>query len=120
MPDLERWREVKEIVQGALDRSAEERDAYLREVCGGDEQLRQEAEALLAVSSTHADFFDDFQVVPPSLQAAMLREGQQIGSYRIVRPLGKGGMGAVYLAEDTEHGRPVALKTVPRRSEQVL
>lgn len=120
MIDLERWSEIKAIVQEALDRPAEERTTYLAEACHGDDELRQEVEALLAVSSARADFFDDFQIVPLGLQTMILKEGDCIGLFRIIRQIGKGGMSTVYLAEDTEHGRPVALKTVPRRSEKAL
>lgn len=120
MNDFERWQEVKAIVQAALDLPEEERTSYLDAAYGNDADLRREVEALLAVSSTRADFFDDFQVVPESLQTATFTEGEIVGSYRIVRPLGKGGMGAVYLAEDLEHDRRVALKAMPRSSKRLL
>lgn len=120
MTDLQRWHEIKEIVQEILDSPPEERDQCLDLACGVDEALRGEVEALLAVSSTRADFFDDFQVLPPSMQTPTLKEGEDIGAYRIIREIGRGGMGAVYLAEDTEHGRQVALKTMPRRSQRTL
>jgi eukaryotic-like serine/threonine-protein kinase len=120
MINLDRWNEIKEIVQHALDLPPGERPAYLDNACNGDEELRREVDALLAVSSVRADFFDDFQVLPSSMQTVSLEEDDFIGPYRIIRPLGKGGMGAVYLAQDSEHDRLVALKTVPRRSERVL
>lgn len=117
--NLERWLEIKEIVQRALDLPPEERPSYLDEACSGDSELRQEVEALLAVSSSRADFFDDFQVVPPGFQEIVLKEGDAVGPYTVVRPLGEGGMGAVYLAQDTQHDRLVALKVVPRRHGRI-
>jgi serine/threonine protein kinase/Tfp pilus assembly protein PilF len=120
MIDLERWPEIKAIVQAALDLSDEERGPYLDEVCGSDEGLRREVEALLFVSTTRADFFDDFQVVPEHLQTATFTEGETVGPYRIIRRIGQGGMGAVYLAYDPEHDRSVALKVMPRSSWRLL
>jgi serine/threonine protein kinase/Tfp pilus assembly protein PilF len=118
MMNLERWLEIKEIVQRTLDLPSDERAVYLDQACGGDQELRQEVEALLAVSSTRADFFDDFEVVPPGLQEIVFHEGNTVGPYTVVRQLGKGGMGAVYLAQDSHHERFVALK-VPRRLGRV-
>jgi serine/threonine-protein kinase len=120
MLDLDRWNEIKAIVQEALDRPAQERVAYLNEACSSDPILRQEVEALLAVSETNADFFDHYQVLPPSLERAHIAEDTLIGPYKIVRPLGEGGMGAVYLAQDMRVDRLIALKTVPRRSGHAL
>jgi serine/threonine protein kinase/Tfp pilus assembly protein PilF len=120
MIDLERWPEIKAIVQAALDLSDEERASYLCEICGDDEGLRREVETLLSVSTTRADFFDDFQVVPEHLQTATFIEGETVGPYRIIRRIGQGGMGAVYLAYDPEHDRSVALKVMPRSSWRLL
>src|SRR6185295_4692137 len=118
MTDFERWQEVKAIVQEALDRPENERASYLDEACRGDEELSREVEALLAVSSARADFFDNYQALPPGLRRPELAEGEIVGHYRITRPLGEGGMGRVYLAEDSEVSRRVALKILPRRLTQ--
>jgi tetratricopeptide (TPR) repeat protein len=114
MIDFERWDEVKPLVQGALDLPEEEREAYLDEACQGDQELRRQAGALLAVSATQADAYDNFVVMPPSFHAADFKEGDEIGPYRIVRPLGTGGMSTVYLADDPRHKRQVALKVLKR------
>lgn len=118
MSDFERWQEVKAIVQAALDLPDEERTSYLDAVWGNDADLRREVEALLAVSSTRADFFDNYQALPPGLRRPELAEGEIVGHYRIIRPLGEGGMGAVYLAQDSEVSRKVALKILPHRLTQ--
>lgn len=119
MIDLDRWNEIKETVQTALDLPAEERAAYLDEACGQDRELRRQVDALLAVSSSRADFFDDYRLVPDMLREVSLAEGTQLGDYRIIRELGRGGMGAVYLAEDGKHDRQVAIKILPPRAERV-
>jgi serine/threonine protein kinase/Flp pilus assembly protein TadD len=117
--DLERWDEIKEIMQAALDLPAEQQAAYLEEACREDEELRRQVEALLAVSATRADIYDNFVVMPPGVHAVDFKEGDEIGPYRIVRPLGTGGMSTVYLADDPRHKRQVALKVLktprPRR-----
>lgn len=118
--DLSRWQEIKNLVLEALDLPEEERNSYLDAICSNEADLRQEVEALLAVSSTRANLFDDFQLVPQSLQTVTFTEGEVVGSYRIVRPIGKGGMGAVYLAEDIKHDRHVALKAMPRTTKRLL
>src|SRR5215207_7328284 len=113
MIDLNRWREIKEIVQTALDLSPEERPAYLANACNGDETLQRETEALLAVSATRADVFDALRVVPPAFHQIRLKDGDEVGPYRVLHLLGAGGMGLVYLAHDTASDRRVALKVLP-------
>jgi serine/threonine-protein kinase len=107
--DMERWQELKHLVQECLELPPEERAAYL---AAADEELRPEAEALLAVSSTRADALDHVRMVPRPAAEISLREGERIGDYRITRELDRGGMGAVYLAHDTRNERTVALKVL--------
>src|SRR5215207_9554420 len=105
----ERWRQVEEIFQTALDLAPGERVPYLEEVCGADAELRRDVEAMLAQYEAAGDFLNEPLVEQSGLQelAALMGEaeradpliGQRVGSYRIEREIGRGGMGVVYLAQ---------------------
>lgn len=118
----ERWAQIKALFAEAADWPVNERAARLTEVCGADEPLRAEVEKLLAADAQAATFLE----AAPLAQLAVepLAAGDNIGPYRILRELGRGGMGTVYLAERTAAGfeQQVALKLVRRGmdSEEVL
>ncbi len=118
----ERWQQVDQLFHIALERTPEERAAFLDEACGGDEELRREVESLLAAD---AEAESSAKAIPAQVAAEMLAEnqdqpvaGQSISHYRILSQIGKGGMGEVYLAQDTKLGRKVALKLLPAQFTQ--
>jgi eukaryotic-like serine/threonine-protein kinase len=112
MTDAERWREVDRIFDAALDRPAGERTAFLDAACAGDPALRQQVERLLAADARQDGFLDRPAGEMLGLRMDAGVEGQRIGPYRLLRAIGRGGMGAVYLAvrDDEQYERLVAVK----------
>ncbi|HEX4945153.1 MAG TPA: serine/threonine-protein kinase, partial [Blastocatellia bacterium] len=111
----ERWQQVKTVFQQALERDAGERPVYLAQVCTNDDALRREVEKLLAGHEQAGSFIETapHEVAADLVTAQTTLAGQQLNHYRILAPLGKGGMGEVYLAQDVKLGRKVALKLLP-------
>lgn len=112
--DPQRWQRVKQILGEALDLDPAERVAFVASACGDAPDVRAEVESLLAAEDEVGDFIE----VPVfSESGPPLAEGQRVGAWRVLREIGRGGMGAVYLAEraDEEFEKRVALKVIRRR-----
>ena len=115
--DPDRRDQISDLYDAALARPGGERRAFLKEACAGDEVLRQEVESLLGYESAAARFLETpAAAIAGALDGApgrSLMVGRQLGPYKILAPLGAGGMGEVYRAHDSKLGREVAIKILP-------
>jgi tetratricopeptide (TPR) repeat protein len=115
----ESWQRIKTLLDDALDLPAAERRAFVSASCGGDEALSAEVTSLLAAADEVGDEFEEpaIRLLDGAGQDdGGLPAGHQVGRYRILRQLGSGGMGIVYLAAraDAAYEQIVALKLVHR------
>ena len=116
----DRWQKIEELFGAALECAPEERLAFVAKASGSDETLRREVETLLASHRQAGDF-----IQAPAFQEALnvmnvsqsaLERGHRLGRYEIIREIGHGGMGTVYLAAraDDEFKKRVAIKLIKR------
>jgi len=114
----DRWQQIKEIYHSALEREGDDRAAYLREACAGDEALQQEVQSLLLQEQRGNSFLEEPAIngLAKGLKVGVTQSliGRKVGSYQIISLLGAGGMGEVYEARDNKLERNVAIKALPR------
>ncbi len=116
----ERWQQIKAIVAEALEHhSAETRAALVAERCGDDPQLRREVESLLDQTTSGLENFAEQAAAPLRPDRGRLKAGRRLGPWAIIRELGRGGMGAVYLAQraDGAFEKQVAVKVLKRGTD---
>jgi eukaryotic-like serine/threonine-protein kinase len=119
----DRWKQIERLYHAALERGPDARETFLYEACAGDDDLRREVTGLLACDIPSDSFIKSpaIEVAAKALAAEPLMEptikqmgspimASQIGSYRLLELLGRGGMGEVHLALDTRLGRKAAVK----------
>jgi eukaryotic-like serine/threonine-protein kinase len=131
----DKWKRLEEIFNQAVVLPPEKRETFLDEACRGDRELREQADILLDSDSEAEDFIESSPYV--SYLENVVEEkngangdggdsyiGKKVGVYRITKEIGRGGMGAVYLAvrDDREFQQNVAIKLIKRGmdSDQVL
>jgi non-specific serine/threonine protein kinase/serine/threonine-protein kinase len=119
-PANERWARVKQLFEAAVDLAPNERVTLLNNECDGDDALRREVESLLASDAQTDGFIEQPALkMPRDLFPEPSDEslvGRQFGAYQIIREIGRGGLGAVYIAAraDDEYRKEVAIKLVRR------
>jgi serine/threonine protein kinase len=110
----ERWRKIERIFSQAVAVSPVDRNNFLARTCGDDFDLREEISSML-VEDSDEEFLSEpiFDLGAQLLDADDLPREREFGSYQLQKLLGRGGMGAVYLARDMRLERLVALKVLP-------
>ena len=127
MTDSNRWHRIEQLFQASVDLDPAARAAYLDEASAGDRAIRAEVEALLAADLDSGEFietpaysetgwFGDAVTVPLSEEEQEKLSQRRLGPYKVIREIGFGGMGTVYLAarDDDEFEKQVAIKIVKR------
>lgn len=112
----ERLEQIQSLYLAALDQPPAERLAFLDDACGEDADLRQEVASLLDADADENPIFDHPLADVRGLMNEATSQPRRVGPYRIVEEIGRGGMGAVYLADrdDGQFEQRVALKVIRR------
>ena len=113
----DRWAEVEQLLHDALQLRPEERAAFLADISNAD--VRAEVSSLLAAECEPDGSIVD-AVIGEAAQAVLDEPftGHMVGHFQVIKPIGRGAMGEVYLAQDMKLGRQVALKLLPRHFQQ--
>jgi serine/threonine protein kinase len=113
------WQKIETVFQAALDVPTAERSAWLSQHCGEDVELCREVQSLLAAEAEADNFLRTphlAKVASHLIETAEDYRSQRIGPYKILREIGRGGMGVVYLAsrDDEQYSKQVAIKLIKR------
>ncbi len=117
--DVERWKQIDELLDAAFDLPEGLQHDFLLGKTGGDVELRQEVLSLVEARAGSEKFFETsaMDLVARELAQNQTKSipliGRELGTYKIEKPIGTGGMGEVYLAHDSKLSRKVALKILP-------
>ncbi len=123
--NAETARRLPDLLADLLERPPEQWDAFLADACGDDPALRVEVLSLAGCQATSSEFLETPAYVLPdavidSLNQGELKPGETLGDCKVLELIGEGGMGEVYLADDTRLGRRVAVKLLKRHLQDAL
>ena len=122
MMKQESWQQVRDIFDDVVRHKPEVRQALLEQGCDGNIELRREVESLLSSYDNAESFMEMPAVVEVAetfdAEIPQLEKGQVLGHYEIIRQIGEGGMGEVYLANDKILDRKVAVKVLYEKFSQ--
>ena len=112
------WQRVKAVAADALEQETAKRAEFVRTHCADETTVRREVEAILSYSGDRVDRCAQVLSVSGGAEENR-REGLRVGPYEVVREIGRGGMGAVYLARrvDGEYDHEVAIKLLKRGTD---
>src|SRR4030095_6645109 len=106
----EQWQEIHELFEAALALPADARAQFIAHACKGDREIQQRVEAMLAADErsnlpidrpAHEAFKTFVPSIPSGAEKSESFAGEMIGVYRLIKQLGHGGMGTVFLVYDT-------------------
>lgn len=117
-----RWQQIAQLFDEASELTPSARPAWLDVACAGDGELRREVEQMLAADEQANGFMSqpaaELAATQLAAEQTFLPAGSHVAHFEILKPLGAGAMGEVYLAHDTRLERQVALKLLPARFTQ--
>jgi len=109
------WQEIERILEAVLELPEDQRSARVEQLCAGNSSLRSEVVSLLAAHDRAGSFLEVKTQISSESAGDLSLVSKQLGPYRLLEPIGHGGMGTVYRAEraDGQFQKQVAVKVVP-------
>ena len=111
------WHEIQALFDATVGLSREEQTAYLNEHCSGDPFIRNNVEKLLKADTLNHNVLRNVINAEASDFLLSAHPGERLGAYRLIKEIGKGGMGSVFLAErdDDEYKKQVCVKLLSNK-----